>query len=165
MRPDADGAPANPQLPPGRAAYQASAELPALSTQHTVLSTPVGAPRPRVEGRAKATGAERYAADYTPPGTLWGKVLRSPHPHARIVRIDARAAAALPGVAAVLTAADLPPDTRVGRQLRDLPVLAGERVRFVGDKVAVVVATDPDVAEEALTRIEVEYEPLPAVFD
>jgi CO/xanthine dehydrogenase Mo-binding subunit len=125
----------------------------------------VGAPRPRVEGRAKATGAERYAADYTPPGALWGKVLRSPHPHARIVRIDARAAAALPGVAAVLTAADLPPDTRVGRQLRDLPVLAVERVRFVGDKVAVVAAADPDVAEEALMRIEVEYEPLPAVFD
>ena len=139
-----------------------------LSTQYSVLRTPVtpiGAPRPRIEGQAKVTGAERYAADYTPPGTLWGKTLRSPYPHARIVRIDTRAAAALPGVAAVLTAADLPPDTRVGRQLRDLPVLAADRVRFVGDKVAAVAAVDPDTAEEALSRVEVEYEPLPAVFD
>jgi CO/xanthine dehydrogenase Mo-binding subunit len=125
----------------------------------------IGAARPHVEGPAKVTGAERYAADYTPPGTLWGKALRSPLPHARILRIDTRAAAALPGVYAVLTGADLPPDTRVGRQLRDLPVLAAERVRFVGDKVAAVAAVDPDLAEEALSRIEVEYEALPAVFD
>jgi len=125
----------------------------------------IGAARPHVEGPAKVTGAERYAADYTPPGTLWAKALRSPLPHARIVSIDTRAALALPGVYAVLTGADLPPDTRVGRQMRDLPVLAAERVRFVGDKVAAVAAVDPDVAEEALTRIEVEYEALPAVFD
>jgi CO/xanthine dehydrogenase Mo-binding subunit len=118
-----------------------------------------------VEGPAKVTGAERYAADFLPPGTLWGKSLRSPLPHARIVSIDTRAAAALPGVHAVLTGADLPPDTRVGRQLRDLPVLATERVRFVGDQVAAVAAVDPDVAEAALTRIEVEYEALPTVFD
>jgi len=136
-----------------------------LITHHSSLITSIGAPRPRLEGPAKVTGAERYAADYTPPGTLWGKALRSPHPHARIVRIDTSAAAALPGVAAVLTAADLPPDTRVGRQLRDLPVLATDRVRFVGDKVAAVAACDPDTAEEALSRIEVEYEPLPAVFE
>jgi CO/xanthine dehydrogenase Mo-binding subunit len=165
-RPEADGnARANGPASVRPAHHEPSAEHSVLSTQHSALAPPVGAPRPRVEGRAKVTGAERYAADYTPPGTLWGKVLRSPHPHARIVRIDTRAAAALPGVVAVLTAADLPPDTRVGRQLRDLPVLAGERVRFVGDKVAVVAAANPDVAEEALTRIEVEYEPLPAVFD
>jgi CO/xanthine dehydrogenase Mo-binding subunit len=125
----------------------------------------IGAARPHVEGPRKVTGAERYAADYTPPGTLWGKTLRSPLPHARIVRLDTRAAAALPGVHAVVKGADLPPDTRVGRQMRDLPVLATERVRFVGDQVAAVAAVDPDVAEEALTRIEVEYEALPAVFD
>jgi CO/xanthine dehydrogenase Mo-binding subunit len=130
-----------------------------------VLETPVGAPRPHLEGPVKVTGAERYAADYTPPGTLWARILRSPYPHARVVRVDASRARALPGVAAVLTATDLPPDTRVGRQLRDLPVLAGEHVRFVGDKVAIVAAADPDVADEALAAIEVEYEELPAVFD
>ena len=128
-------------------------------------ATIIGAARPHVEGPTKVTGAERYAADFTPPGTLWGKTLRSPLPHARIVRIDTAAARALPGVHAVLTGADLPPDTRVGRQMRDLPVLATDRVRFVGDQVAAVAAVDPDVAEEALARIEVEYEPLPTVFD
>ncbi|HLI28958.1 MAG TPA: xanthine dehydrogenase family protein molybdopterin-binding subunit [Chloroflexota bacterium] len=125
----------------------------------------IGQPLPRVEGRAKVTGSERFAADIVLPGMLWGKVLRSPYAHARIVRIDTRRARALPGVHAVLTGADLPPDTRQGRRLRDLPVLATERVRFVGDKVAAVAADLPDLAEEALSLIEVEYEPLPAVFD
>jgi CO/xanthine dehydrogenase Mo-binding subunit len=125
----------------------------------------IGAARPHVEGPIKVTGGERYAADFVPPGTLWAKTLRSPLPHARIVSIDTRAAAALPGVSAVLTGADLPPDTRVGRQMRDLPVLATDRVRFVGDQVAAVAAVDPDVAEEALNRIDVEYDALPAVFD
>lgn len=129
------------------------------------IDTSIGQPRPRIEGAEKVTGAARFAADCHPPGTLWAKVLRSPHPHARLVHIDARGALSLPGVRAVLTGADLPPDTRFGRQLRDLPVLATERVRFVGDRVAVVAAEAPDIAEEALGRIEVEYAALPAVFD
>src|SRR5579884_179618 len=78
----------------------------------------IGQPVPRIEGPDKVTGATRYAADVLLPGTLWCKVLRSPLPHARIVRIDTRRAAALPGVRAVLTGADLPPDTRVGRRMR-----------------------------------------------
>jgi CO/xanthine dehydrogenase Mo-binding subunit len=125
----------------------------------------VGQPVPRIEGPDKVTGATTYAADIALPGMLWCKQLRSPLPHARIVRIDTRRARALPGVHAVLTGADLPPDTRIGRRMRDMPVLATDRVRFVGDRVAAVAAESPDVAEEALTLIDVEYEPLPAVFD
>jgi CO/xanthine dehydrogenase Mo-binding subunit len=95
---------------------------------------------------------------------IWGKALRSPLPHARIVRIDASQAQRLPGILAVLTAADMP-DLLIGRRVYDMPVLAKERVRFVGEKVAVVAAETPDIAEEALAHIEVEYEELPAVFD
>lgn len=118
----------------------------------------------RLDGADKVTGAARYSADVTLPGMVWGKALRSPLAHARIVRVDASRARALPGVLAVLTAADVP-DLLVGRRMFDMPLLARDRVRFVGEKVAVVAALDPDVAEEALAFIEVEYDELPAVFD
>ena len=95
---------------------------------------------------------------------LWGKVLRSPFPHARIVSIDTTEAKAVPGVHAVITAADLP-ESLVGRRLRDMPVLAREVVRFVGEKVAAVAAETEEAAEEALLLIDVEYEELDAVFD
>jgi carbon-monoxide dehydrogenase large subunit len=124
----------------------------------------VGKPLGRVEGPAKVTGAAAYAADIRLPGMLWGKAVRSPLPHARIVHIDTAAAKRLPGVLAVLTAADLP-DILIGRRVYDMPVLARDRVRFIGEKVAVVAATDLDAAEEAAARIEVEYDELPAVFD
>jgi CO/xanthine dehydrogenase Mo-binding subunit len=124
----------------------------------------VGKPIGRVEGPAKVTGAATYSADIQRSGMVWGKALRSPLPHARIVRIDASAAERLPGVLAVLTAQDLP-DLLIGRRVYDMPVLAKDRVRFIGEKVAVVAAEDPAVAEEALAHIEVEYEELPAVFD
>ncbi|HEY7065075.1 MAG TPA: xanthine dehydrogenase family protein molybdopterin-binding subunit [Chloroflexota bacterium] len=124
----------------------------------------VGKPVGRVEGEAKVTGAARYAADVVLPGTLWAKCMRSPYPHARIVRVDPSRAAALPGVRAVLTAADLP-DRPWGRWLKDMPVLARDVVRFMGERIAAVAADDPDTAEEALSLIEVEYEELPAVFD
>lgn len=126
--------------------------------------TVIGTPMPRVESIAKVTGAERYTANVLLPGTLWGKALRSPHPHARIVHIDAARARQLPGVYAVLTAADLP-EMLVGRRLHDVTVLARDRVRHVGEKVAVVAAEEPDLAEAALDLIGVEYEELPAVFD
>src|SRR3954452_16663709 len=105
-----------------------------------MVSSVIGTSVPRTEGASKATGGATYTADVMLPGTLWAKVLRSPYPHARIVRIDVSRARALPGVRAVLTNADLPPDTRIGRRMRDLWVLANERVRFVGDKVAAVAA-------------------------
>src|SRR5262245_17781182 len=124
----------------------------------------VGQPIARIDGIDKVSGAARYSADVALPGLCWGKALRSPLPHARIVRIDTSKATALPGVLAVLTARDLP-DVLVGRRMFDMPMLARDRVRFIGEKVAVVAALDPDVAEEALGLIDVEYEDLPAVFD
>src|SRR5262245_38602168 len=124
----------------------------------------VGKPIGRVEGPAKVTGAATYSADIRLPGMIWGKALRSPLPHARIVRIDASAAERLPGVLAVLTAKDLP-DILIGRRVYDMPVLARDRVRFIGERVAMVAVEDPDLADEALAHIEVEYEELPAVFD
>ena len=124
----------------------------------------VGKPVTRVEGPQKVMGQARYPADVLIPGTLWGRALRSPVSHARIVRIDTSQAKQVPGVRAVLTAADIP-DTRMGRRLLDMPVLAREKVRFIGERVAAVAAEDKDVAEEAAELIEVEYEDLPAVFD
>src|SRR5690349_11850558 len=95
---------------------------------------------------------------------LWAKVLRSPLPHARIVSIDTSRARSLPGVHAVLTGQDLPA-VRVGRSHRDMPVLARDKVRFIGEKVAAVAAESVELAEQALGLIEVEYDELPAVFD
>ncbi len=124
----------------------------------------VGQSVTRGEGPDKVTGQARYTADVLLPGMLWGKVLRSPFPHARIVSIDTSKAKALPGVHAVVTGQDIP-DRRVGRRLKDFPVLARDRVVFVGEKVAAVAAETPDIAEEALLLIDVEYEDLTAVFD
>ena len=124
----------------------------------------IGRPVTRQEGPDKVSGTFLYSADVNLPGMLWGKVLRSPHPHARIVSIDVSAAEALPGVRAVITGKDTA-GMRVGRMVRDVPLLAEDVVRFVGEKVAAVAADDPDTAEEALLLIDVEYEPLPAVFD
>jgi CO/xanthine dehydrogenase Mo-binding subunit len=127
---------------------------------HRIVGQPIG----KLEGIGKVSGQARYSGDVTLPGLVWGKALRSPLPHARIVRIDTSRARALPGVLAVLAAQDLP-DILVGRRMFDMPMLARDRVRFVGEKVAVVAAADPDIAEEALALIDVEYEDLPAVFD
>ena len=130
-----------------------------MSNYHTI-----GRPVPLADGSLKVTGQAYYPADVLIPGTLWGKALRSPLPHARIKGIDTSRARRLAGVHAVLTAADLP-DRRVGRRLFDMPVLARGKVRFIGERVASVAAEDRDVAEEALTLIDVEYEELPAVYD
>ncbi len=119
----------------------------------------------RLDGPSKVTGSAIYAGDVTRPGMLWGKSLRSPFPHARIVSIDTRAAKALPGVHAVLVGSDIAEDVRVGRNMRDMPVLAREKVRFIGEKVVAVAAETQQIAEEALKLIEVQYEELTAVFD
>ena len=126
--------------------------------------TTIGKPITRGEGPDKVSGQALYAADVVLPGMLWGKVLRSPFPHAKIVSIDTSRAKQVPGVHAVITAMDLP-GRRVGRLLRDCPVLAMDRVLFVGEKVAAVAAEDAHAADEALLRIDVEYEELPAVYD
>ena len=122
----------------------------------------VGQPIGRVEGPDKVSGRMVYTADVDAPDALWGKCLRSTMPHARLVRVDASRARQVPGVHAVLTGADVP-DFRVGVSLQDLPVLARDKVRFIGDKIAAVAADTLDAAEEALSLIEVEYEELPAV--
>lgn len=124
----------------------------------------IGQPIARGEGPEKVSGQSVYASDVNLPGTLWGKILRSPLPYARIVSIDTSQAKALPGVHAVITGQDIP-SRRVGRLLRDCPVLCRDKVLFVGDKVAAVAAEDPDIAEEALLLIDVQYEDLSPVFD
>src|SRR5207237_1795745 len=109
-------------------------------------------------------GQALYAADLLLPGMLWGKVLRSPYPHANILNIDTAKARQVPGVHAVLTGQDLP-DRRVGRLLRDIPVLARDRVLFVGEKVAAVAAETVEAAARALKLIDVTYEELSPVSD
>ena len=124
----------------------------------------VGTSVPRAEGPDKVTGRTRYAADIPREGLLWGKILRSPHPHARIRRIDTDRARSAPGVKAVVTGQDVP-DHFMGKQILDMPVLCWDRVRYIGDRVAAVAAETPEAAEAALGLIEVDYEVLPAVFD
>ena len=127
-------------------------------------STIIGSSVSRIEGPEKVTGGTHYAADVILPGMLWGKILRSPHPHARIKRVDVSAAWSVPGVKAVISGQDNP-GLYMGKVLRDLPVLCWDRVRYIGDRVAAVAAETPEAAEEALLLIDVEYEVLPAVFD
>ncbi len=123
----------------------------------------VGQSVPRVDGPEKVTGSAQYGLDAQMPGMLWMKILRSPFPHARIVSVDASAASALPGVQAVLTGEDVK-DLRTGAMIKDMPLLAWDRVMLVGDKVAAVVADDEDIAQQAIALIEVEYEELPAIL-
>ncbi len=126
--------------------------------------TTIGKRIPRLEGIDKVQGDAKYVADLTAAGMLWGGVLRSPYPHARMIRVDASRARSVSGVHSVITAQDIP-NTLVGRTLRDMPVLAQDCVRFIGEKVVAVAAENPDVIEEALLAIDVEYEELPTVFD
>ena len=125
----------------------------------------VGKPIPRQDAYGKASGSVAYPTDMSIPGMLFAGVLRSPHPHALIKGIDSTKARALPGVAAVLTHEDIPGKNRYGAFIRDRPVLCDDRVRYVGDPVALVVATSQEEVERALSLIEVNYEKLPAVTD
>ena len=124
----------------------------------------VGASIPRAEGSDKVGGRTIYTADVVLPGTLWGKILRSPHAHARIRRIDVSRARQVAGVKAIVTGQDVP-GHYFGKHIRDMPVLCWDVVRFVGDRVAAVAAETRDAAEEAMALIDVDYEELPAVFD
>ncbi len=124
----------------------------------------IGKPTARQEAPDKVRGRTVYAGDVYLPGMLHGAALRSPLPHARILAVDPSAALACPGVKAVLTAADLP-QRRLGKQIKDQPVLAHDRVRFTGERVAAVVADTEEIARRAAALIRVEYEPLPAVFE
>jgi len=119
----------------------------------------------RVDGHRMSTGSEVYTDDIVLPGMLHGKILRSPHPHARIVSIDTSAAEAIDGVHGVITGRDLPTAYGIIPWTRDEHALALDKVRFVGDAVAAVAAVDEDTANGALGAIRVEYEVLPPVFE
>ena len=126
----------------------------------------IGENFPRVDGPAKLRGWAQFTADVEIAGMVYAKVLRSTYPHARLLRVDAGKAEKLRGVVAVLTRDDLKGMTsHFGPVVKDQPVVAIDRVRYVGDIIAAVAAEEKDIAEEALDLIEVEYEPLPAVFD
>lgn len=129
----------------------------------------IGKRVPRVDGPIKVTGEAKFTVDIQIPGMLCAKILRSPHPHARILKIDSSKAEKIPGVKAVITGKDAW-DIRHGfvetpRYPADQFVLANDRVRYVGEEVAAVAAVDEDTALEALDAIDVTYEVLPAVFD
>jgi CO/xanthine dehydrogenase Mo-binding subunit len=124
----------------------------------------VGKPVTRIEGAGKVTGETVYADDMQLPRMLHAKVLGSPYAHARIKSIDTRAARAHPGVEAVFTAADLPPYKMNASNRRGI-IFPEEEVLFHGQPVAAVLASDPHIAEEALSLIEVDYEALPPVVD
>jgi 4-hydroxybenzoyl-CoA reductase subunit alpha len=123
----------------------------------------IGRARRRVDARAKVTGETRFADDLVLPRMLYCKLLRSPHPHARIVGIDTAAAGAAPGVELVLTGADFPIAYGIMPVSRDEHALCRGTVRYVGDPVAAVVATSERAAADALNLARVEYEPLPTI--
>ncbi len=124
----------------------------------------VGQSLPRLDARAKVRGEYEYGLDFALQGMLHGVILRSPHPHARILKVDARHAEAMPGVCAIITSEDLPGMMMPG-VVWDQPPLARDRVRYVGEPIAVVAATSPEAAEEAAQQIAIEYEPLPVIGD
>jgi CO/xanthine dehydrogenase Mo-binding subunit len=138
-----------------------------MATKATSGGT-VGRSIPRLEASAKVTGRAEYVHNLRLPGMLYGKICRSTVAHGRITRIDTTAAQALEGVHRVVTADDIRkviPNPYYGPAFHDQPILAIDKVRHAGEPVAVVLAADPHIAEEAASRIAVEYDELPAVFD
>lgn len=129
------------------------------------MGSAIGQNLRRVDAQEKVTGTAVYAGDLKPPGMAYGKVLRSPVPHARIRRIDPRTAESIPGVLAVLTRENLKVAfPHHGSYVKDQPVVALDKVRYAGDIVAAVAATEERIAAEALKTIAVDYEELPALL-
>ena len=128
----------------------------------------VGTNVPKIDAADKVTGRAKYTADMSFPGMLWGKILRSPHAHAKILSIDTERASKLPGVKAVITGQDTVGKTMGSieaiAEMADRHPLAMGKVRFIGDEVAAVAAVSEEVAEKALKLIDVHYEVLPGVF-
>jgi CO/xanthine dehydrogenase Mo-binding subunit len=123
----------------------------------------VGKELPRVDAFEKVTGMAKFVADMEVPGMLYGKFLRSPHAHARIIKIDTKRAEHHPGVVAAITGQAFP--YRMGLYVRDKMVIAKDKVRWAGEPVAAVAAESEEAAEEAIELVEVEYEPLKPIFD
>lgn len=148
--------------PPTRAAGGVGTPTPPSGggTPNPRLPGGVGSSPIRPDAEAKVNGAFDYASDLAFPGMLWGHTLRSPHPRARLRAIDTAAALALPGVAAVLTAADVPGKLHYGLIEADQPVLALDQVNYQGEPVAIIAADTLDLARRAAAVIAVDYEPL-----
>ena len=125
----------------------------------------INRPVRRLDVVEKVTGQAMYGADLKFERMLYGKGLYAEHPHARIVSIDASEAEAMEGVACVVTARDIPGMKVMGEVMQDQYILADDKTRFFGDVVACVAAETPELAAEAVRRIRVEYEALPAFFD
>src|SRR3954452_2363484 len=125
----------------------------------------IGKPIALIDSAGKTTGQGKYTDDLSVPGMLIGKILHSPYPHARIKHIDSRRALALEGVVTVVTGVDAPNKYGILPVGHDETALAVDKVRYVGDNVACVVATSESIAEKAVELIDVEYEVLPAYFD
>lgn len=125
----------------------------------------IGTSLQAADARAKTEGTFPYASDLWAEGLLWAGILRSPHPHARILSIDTSAALEMKGVRAVITHQDIPGDSSYGRRVADRPVFASEVVRHHGEAIAAVAADHPDTARLAAAAIEVEYEALEPVTD
>src|SRR3970282_1987411 len=113
----------------------------------------IGKPIARKDARAKVLGQARYVDDLSLPGMLYGKVLRSVHPHARIRSIETSGARSGRGVVAVLTAQDIPGENSLGPIIKDHPILCGDLVRYAGDAVALVAAETEEAAEAALAPL------------
>lgn len=125
----------------------------------------IGKPVTRKDGVGKVTGETKFFSDMIFPNMLWAKTVRSKYPHARIRKIDTTKAEALPGVVAVLTYKDIPGLNASGIIVPDQPVLCHDKVRYLGDSVAVIAAESLETAEVAADLVEVDYEPLPVVSD
>ena len=124
----------------------------------------IGTPRPKVDAYSKVTGRALYADDILLPRMLYGRLVRSPHPHARILSIDIHKALELPGVLAIITGEDLPQKYGILPSSQDEYALAIDKVRYVGDPVVAIAALDPDILDEAVKLIQIAYEVLPALM-
>src|SRR5438874_6064540 len=132
------------------------------------VGSQIGRSLPRLEAREKVTGRAEYTHTMRIPGMLHGKIFRSTVAHGRIKSLDVSAARSYPGVYRVITSQDVRkviPEPYYGPAFHDQPILAIDKAHYVGEPVAVVLASDPHVAEEAAQLIVAEYEELPAVFD
>ena len=142
-------------------ALNSATEPDRLSTHNKII----GKGERRVDALGKVTGRAKFAADYNAGHQLYGKVLRSEYPHARILGIDTAKARQLAGVEAVLTAQDIPGEKVIGIVVKNQAILAVDKVRYLGDGLAVVAARTREIAEAAVKLIKVDYEPLPVLSD
>jgi CO/xanthine dehydrogenase Mo-binding subunit len=138
-----------------------------MTIAETPVRSPIGARIRNIDWEDKTSGHADYTGDVRLPGMLHARIVRSTEPHARLLDVDAEPALQLPGVVAVVTAADFPDITYVhhGGPLADRPVLAADRVRYIGEEIAAVAAETLEIADEAVRRVKVRYEPLDAVTD